>query len=257
MHPRLVNCHDPLTAPSSCVLAHVICSQGYPADQPGLPRVRQFPQQHTACLDDKRQLHRHLQAAGQAQLLPPSWLSLDDFTSWRDQATMPKEQEQQEHQEPASLVQDASVRQQEEEQHRQTAALASALAAAQVASQPSLAVGASSSSTGETLPQYQQGGSGSGCRSLPGTVFVKHRSGVKGQAVCVAHTRDDLKQLQQKLRHSAADFIVQQEVSPPMLLDGRKFVLRQHVLVVLQDSCARQLTADADTGAAGDHTTTS
>lgn len=164
---------------------------------------------------------------------------------------MPEEQEQQE---PASLVQDTSE-QQEEERQKETAASASASAAAQIASQLSLAAGASSSGICETPTQPQPGGSGSARRSLPGTVFVKHRSSVKGQAVYVAHTRDDLEQLQQKLKHSAAGFIVQQEVSPPMLLDGRKFVLRQHVLVVLQDSCARQLAADI--GAAGGHTTTS
>jgi hypothetical protein len=42
-----------------------------------------------------------------------------------------------------------------------------------------------------------------------------------------------LLQLQQRLKGSSRDFVVQQEVLP-MLLQGRKFVLRVHVLVVPQ-----------------------
>lgn len=57
----------------------------YPADQPGLPPVRQLPHQHTACLDDKRLLAQHLQAAGQAHLLPPSWPNLASYLTWLQQ----------------------------------------------------------------------------------------------------------------------------------------------------------------------------
>jgi hypothetical protein len=77
--------------------------------------------------------------------------------------------------------------------------------------------------------------------------FMKHRRGVKGQAVYVADTAGDLRVLQEKLRGSVADFVVQQEVTPPMLLDGRKFVLRVHVLH--RSDAASAASAPTDTTA--------
>jgi hypothetical protein len=77
---------------------------------------------------------------------------------------------------------------------------------------------------------------------------MKRRQAVKGKAVYVAQTVADPVQLQEKLKGSLADFVVQQEVAPPMLLDGRKFVLRVHVLVVLRQgtgSCAAATQAAA------------
>jgi hypothetical protein len=63
--------------------------------------------------------------------------------------------------------------------------------------------------------------------------------------VYVAHTAGDLQALQQRLKSNASGFVVQEEVSPPMLLQGRKFVLRVHVLVCLQQQQQQQLAGAA------------
>jgi hypothetical protein len=94
------------------------------------------------------------------------------------------------------------------------------------------ATGGSSSIHVRAQDQATATGGGSSSNS-GGSVFVKHKRGVKGQAVYIARTMQQLLQLQQRLKGSSRDFIVQQEV-PPLLLQGRKFVLRVHVLAVPQ-----------------------
>lgn len=173
----------------------------YPADQAALPTVRQLPHQHTACLDDKRQLQQHLQAAGVAhQLLPRSWDSLADYSAWL--------QEQQPKQQPSNAE----------------------------PSSPPIPVQVDTPSTPSTTSTANSEDSNrNDVPFLPHSIFVKHRLGVKGQAVYVLHTTHELLQLQQRLGGSAADFVVQEEVASPMLLKGgRKFVLRVHVLMVLR-----------------------
>lgn len=205
----------------------------YPADQPGLPKVRQFPHQHTACLDDKRQLQQHLQAAGKGHLLPPSWANLQEYTCWLQEQHENKQEHlqiQQEQQQyvlgPGTAHHPCDIR----------VTQACPCHAAPDASSPAGGTGslnaATTSPSSNAQPSNGDPDSGPDTQ-LPSTVFVKHRRGVKGQAVYVAHTAADLQQLLQKLKGSAAEFVVQQEVAPPMLLEGRKFVLRVHVLVVL------------------------
>jgi hypothetical protein len=99
----------------------------------------------------------------------------------------------------------------------------------------SLTSGTDGSSSVRAQDQATASSSSSGSSKLlpGGSVFVKHRRGVKGQAVHVARTMQQLLQLQQRLKGSSKDFIVQQEV-PPLLLQGRKFVMRVHVLAVPQ-----------------------
>ena len=73
--------------------------------------------------------------------------------------------------------------------------------------------------------------------------FVKHRHGVKGQAVRPMHDAqlrawlgcgiDGSGGVRDRFPSPPADFVVQAEVFPPALHAGRKFVLRAHVLVVL------------------------
>ena len=65
-----------------------------------------------------------------------------------------------------------------------------------------------------------------------GTWFLKHRYGVKGQAVHVFMSADDARAwLLQKGKDALEYFVCQQEV-PPFLVDNRKFVIRAHVLLL-------------------------
>ena len=64
------------------------------------------------------------------------------------------------------------------------------------------------------------------------TWFLKHRYGVKGQAVHVFMSADDARAwLLQKGNAALEYFVCQQEV-PPFLVDNRKFVIRAHVLLL-------------------------
>ena len=51
----------------------------FPAAGPGLPRVRQLPQRCSAVLDDKARLAQCLEAAGCAGIAPRTWTDLDAF----------------------------------------------------------------------------------------------------------------------------------------------------------------------------------
>ncbi|GAB4821360.1 hypothetical protein N2152v2_008406 [Parachlorella kessleri] len=66
------------------------------------------------------------------------------------------------------------------------------------------------------------------------TWFLKHRKGVKGQAVYYYASVGELcSKLSSLSTRSRRDFVVQHGVQP-LLLRGRKFVLRAHVLLLLQ-----------------------
>jgi hypothetical protein len=59
--------------------------------------------------------------------------------------------------------------------------------------------------------------------------FVKHRSGAQGKSVYV-HTKDSLIEWKDKCRNPL-DFIIQEEVQPALDENGKKFVLRAHILI--------------------------
>ena len=63
--------------------------------------------------------------------------------------------------------------------------------------------------------------------------FVKHRHGVKGTAVQVMQTATLRSWLETRLATASAgsDFVVQREVAPPAIWEGRKFAVRCHALV--------------------------
>ena len=65
-----------------------------------------------------------------------------------------------------------------------------------------------------------------------GVWFLKHARGVKGAAVHPCLSRPELTAALQRLRNRH-EFVVQAEV-PPRLIDGRKFCVRMHVVVVVQ-----------------------
>eukprot|EP00878_Enallax_costatus_P009120 GHUV01009534.1.p1 GENE.GHUV01009534.1~~GHUV01009534.1.p1 ORF type:complete len:411 (+),score=112.65 GHUV01009534.1:134-1366(+) len=197
----------------------------YPADQPNLPTIRQLAHSSTACLDDKCLMQQHLRTAGKAHLLPPCWDTLDDFTAWV--AThLPTAQSK----EPNVLSLRAADRPTIPSRPSQGGASPPADISSAVRTLNMTAasdIGTTTSSGNVT----KHGVSSSASASLPGGLyFIKHRSGVKGQAVYPVQTVAQLQQLQQRLKASSRNFIVQQEV-PPLLLDGRKFVLRLQVLV--------------------------
>ena len=69
--------------------------------------------------------------------------------------------------------------------------------------------------------------------ALPGPrVYVKHRRGVKGQSVRPLARDAALHWLSEQSPAQRANFVVQAEVPPALLPDGRRFVLRSHVLVI-------------------------
>lgn len=180
-------------------------------------------------------------------MLPLSWPSIGDYITWLQQHHMQQTQQANANPQPCFST---------------AAAVAAAPRRPSTPAGPSscIAADASSATSGpstkdaETNSSSSSGQPGDSQTQLPGTVFVKHRRGVKGQAVYVAQTVADLQQLQEKLKGSLADFVVQQEVAPPMLLEGRKFVLRVHVLIVLRQgtgSCAAAMQAAAQVMQAG------
>jgi len=62
--------------------------------------------------------------------------------------------------------------------------------------------------------------------------FLKHRFGVKGKGVHVFAGTDALrKRLEELGDRSCRNFVVQQGIAPPALLDGRKWMMRVHVLL--------------------------
>ena len=65
--------------------------------------------------------------------------------------------------------------------------------------------------------------------------FLKHRLGVKGQAVTPLRERALLDWLEVQPRREG-DFVVQREVPPALSRDGHKFVMRCHVLVACRVS---------------------
>lgn len=168
-----------------------------------------------------------MQAAGQAHLMPPCWPNLGSYLAW---------------------LQEHAGEQQRLRGHATTQPSAPAGATQQpepltqpnsTSDSPSTALDVEVDSVLRSEDQQAVASSSSSSDGrLLNSVFVKHRRGVKGQAVYVAHTEGDLRFLQERLRASVADFVVQQEVAPPMLFDGRKFVLRVHVLVVLHSRVA-------------------
>jgi hypothetical protein len=211
----------------------------YPADKPGLPLVRQLPHAQTACLDDKRSMAQHLTAAGLQHMMPPCWDDIETYiaelSQQQQQLSQPNQGLQQELQQPEQKLQ----QQQQQEQQQETDAvhqgqhllLGVTASTAEGAASPSRH---SVQNQGAATASRNSSSSSSSSALLPGgSVFVKHRRGVKGQAVHVARTLQQLLQLQQRLRGSSRDFIVQQEV-PPLLLQGCKFVMRVHVLAVPQ-----------------------
>jgi hypothetical protein len=86
-----------------------------------------------------------------------------------------------------------------------------------------------------------QGLGGASSESAPRRWFVKHRHGVKGQAVQPMRLPSLLAWLEARVASGndgsgsggAADpqFVVQEEVAPPALWEGRKFAIRCHALV--------------------------
>ena len=66
--------------------------------------------------------------------------------------------------------------------------------------------------------------------------FIKHRSGVKGQAVTPIRG-NILEQWLDRNKCRGGEFVVQREVVPSLCMDGRKFVLRCHCLVACRATC--------------------
>lgn len=62
--------------------------------------------------------------------------------------------------------------------------------------------------------------------------FVKHRYGAQGKSVYV-YNQQELEGWWRKARNPQ-DFVIQEEI-PPVLHDGRKFVLRSHILIVQKE----------------------
>ena len=66
-----------------------------------------------------------------------------------------------------------------------------------------------------------------------GGFFVKHRWGAKGQSVRFCADARAVRAILGKWSHHARrDAIVQRAVAPPLLVDGRKFVVRTHVALI-------------------------
>ena len=61
--------------------------------------------------------------------------------------------------------------------------------------------------------------------------FVKHRFGVQGKSVYYKSYEQVQEWLTTSNKGNAHDFVIQQEI-PPMLFDGKKFVLRSHLLLI-------------------------
>ncbi|EFN55580.1 hypothetical protein CHLNCDRAFT_57891 [Chlorella variabilis] len=101
----------------------------------------------------------------------------------------------------------------------------------------------SASTTAQAPADWQLAAGG----SRRGLWFLKHRHGVKGQAV---HPFTSLPPLLERLRSLGGgggggggrqQWVVQEGVSPPLLLpDGRKFMLRAHVLLLLLGSSRQE-----------------
>ena len=87
--------------------------------------------------------------------------------------------------------------------------------------------------------------------ALPGPrVYVKHRRGVKGQSVRPLARDAALHWLSEQSPAQRANFVVQAEVPPALLPDGRRFVLRSHVLVIARARAAVRVRAPRRRGAA-------
>jgi hypothetical protein len=65
-----------------------------------------------------------------------------------------------------------------------------------------------------------------------GPYFVKHRYGAQGKSVYV-YNKQDLQEWWSRSRNPQ-DFVIQEEI-PPALYEGRKFVLRSHILMIQRD----------------------
>jgi hypothetical protein len=208
---------------------------------------------------------QHLTAAGLQHLMPPCWDSIEACVAAQEQQHT-KEQgleqllrpqrlecpgQAQEAQQQQQLQGDAAVHEHLQQLQLQDQGQVPSCAATSGCCDTAIAHGSGGGAVlSENSAQAATGGSssvpaqdratassssssGSGMLLRGGSAFVKHRRGVQGQAVYVARTLQQLLQLQQRLKGSSKDFIVQQEV-PPLPLQGRKFVMRVHVLVVPQ-----------------------
>ena len=100
--------------------------------------------------------------------------------------------------------------------------------------------------------------------SKPLVWFVKHKNGVKGQAVHVfkdlntayewllqinkkatkPNIKPDTNAIQKSCLTPADDYVIQQEVHPPMILNNHKFVIRAHVLLTLDNLNDRTIFND-------------
>ena len=165
----------------------------FPAQGEGLPRVRQLPQCHTTCLDDKRLMWECLAAAGCTDITPQTWVDVD-----------------------ALLLRDTCSRVSDGSGSR--------------ASDANSQVGGGSSN------DHSSSSRSVSCPALSrldmGPWFLKHRHGVKGQAVYAFTSLQALSaRLSSISNASRRNVVVQRDVHPPLLLHGRQFALRAHVLV--------------------------
>jgi len=78
--------------------------------------------------------------------------------------------------------------------------------------------------------------------------FVKHRFGAQGKSVYVYNPQQLLQWWETACPSNRQDFVLQQEVRPALDEEGRKFVLRAHVLILQRndnDDCERMPPAQA------------
>ena len=163
------------------------------------PLVRQLPHSHTLAWDDKLLLWEHLSQAGHAASLPPTVPAVH-WAHWlgTERAT---------------------------DQLRGTDA-------GGVCDR-----GSTPTRTPPASPDPALGPGPSTASSSHQRLFLKHRLGANGNSVH-AYGPSQLPLLRQRLeRMTAADlgqYLLQEEVYPPMLVEGRKFVLRVHVLLTVE-----------------------
>lgn len=170
----------------------VVEGSNFPAQGSSLPLIRQLPHHCSFILDDKRAILEGLASAGCQHFMPSTWVDGELFLS--------------------SI--ESTDRRFELHLSRNEENMSGELQTLHVGSisQPGTC-------------QFHV------LDPTPAGWFLKHRCGVKGQSVYFYASLGELQDRLKSLRTcSAQDFIVQQAVQP-LLLRGRKFVLRAHVLL--------------------------